>query len=321
MGRPRWVSPVAYGVTLLALTYALLKLGASWQEVATRVMSPGLRYYIGVGALVYGAAGFLLSSAWGLLLRVVGEPDVTLSMAHAMYGRTQIAKYIPGNVFHLAGRHAIGRTQGLGNSSLASAALLEALLLIACTTSISLLWGGDLFLERVRPAAVIGALALLAAAVLILARGLRNRSVDLPATASAVNTRLRAILRLIAAWILYGAFFVVVAGLLWGLLRLTGADSARTSPRYDSCLAAISLAWLAGFLVPGATAGLGVREGVLIALLSHGAGTAEAVVASFAYRVVTVLGDAVFFGFSLLFGGRSGLGNLGAKVRLPERER
>ena len=80
------------------------------------------------------------------------------------------------------------------------------------------------------------------------------------------------ILKLQAQW-----FFGVTVG---GVFELT-------------CLFAI--AWLAGYLVPGAPGGLGVREAMMVLLLSPVLGGGASVGLGITLRVTTTLGDAVAF--------------------------
>jgi len=54
------------------------------------------------------------------------------------------------------------------------------------------------------------------------------------------------------------------------------------------------LAWLAGFVVIGAPAGLGVREALLIALLGHLLGSSNALLITILFRIILTLGDVVF---------------------------
>ena len=53
-------------------------------------------------------------------------------------------------------------------------------------------------------------------------------------------------------------------------------------------------AWLAGFVVPGAPGGLGVREAILVAFLSAHLPTADVLAFALASRLVTTLGEIVF---------------------------
>lgn len=65
-----------------------------------------------------------------------------------------------------------------------------------------------------------------------------------------------------------------------------------------TCL--FSIAWLAGYLVPGAPAGLGVREAMMALLLSPVLGAGAAVGLGVTLRVTTTLGDALAFAIGIL---------------------
>jgi len=65
-------------------------------------------------------------------------------------------------------------------------------------------------------------------------------------------------------------------------------------------IAAYAFSWVAGFLVPGAPGGLGVRESVLIFLLRDSVPAGDAVLGAVLFRIVTLLGDVLFFCTSLI---------------------
>jgi len=60
-----------------------------------------------------------------------------------------------------------------------------------------------------------------------------------------------------------------------------------------TCL--FSIAWLAGYLVPGAPGGLGVREGMMVFLLSPVLGVGASVGLGVTLRMTTTIGDAMAF--------------------------
>jgi len=56
-----------------------------------------------------------------------------------------------------------------------------------------------------------------------------------------------------------------------------------------------AIAWVAGFIMPGAPGGLGVREAILVAILSSFYDSQIVVGIAVSLRVVTILGDGVAF--------------------------
>ena len=240
-----------------------------------------------LGAVLYGLAGLLLSSAWRHLLAACGH-ELPSAVAHAVYGRSQIAKYLPTNALHVIGRHLMGRALGVSHARLVRSALYESAALVACAGLIATpLLAGPVWLLLPTCLAGLAALA---------ARGRRRAAPPPPAhdgPAPATPSRLA------AAGLHYLAFFLLTGGVLWllGVAAAGGPDAAPTATAtgFARSLSVTALAWLVGFLTVGAAAGIGVREAVLIACLSPTIGGAEAAAVAVALRAVTVLGDTLFF--------------------------
>ncbi|MBD0273551.1 MAG: hypothetical protein ICV73_16685 [Acetobacteraceae bacterium] len=208
---------------------------------------------------------------------------------HAVYGRSQIAKYLPTNVLHIAGRHIMGRVLGIGHAHLIRAALLEAAGLALC--------GGLLALPLLASRSAWLALPAVALTLTAVVAAARARSVVL----------LRRLPEFGAALLLYLAFFLVCGAILWLLTMAVGGaapDAAGVAGTAGltglaRCVSINALAWLTGFVAVGAAAGVGVREAVLIACLVGLTGAPEASAIALALRVISTAGDALFFLVSL----------------------
>lgn len=80
---------------------------------------------------------------------------------------------------------------------------------------------------------------------------------------------------------------VLLTGLSFALVA-RGMGDAEIIP----LVSIFAAAWLAGFVTPGAPAGIGLREGILIASLSPMIGAGSAITAALLHRLVTALVDA-----------------------------
>jgi len=285
----RWLGGLAMALAF-ALVGTRLWQGGAWGLIGARldVLLPATL----AGALLYGLSGFLLSAAWRELLGAERPPGQAAGY-HAVYGRTQIAKYLPGNCFHFVGRQVLGRALGHSQAALALASLLEAALLTAVAAGLAL----PLALDRPGD----GALTLLAGAGLALTLSLaapRLLPARLwPGSGAARRAGLPAAGRLLRALALHIAFFVTAGGLLWGLAAALGAPAA--PPAAARCIGALALAWLAGFVVPGAAAGVGIREAVLMVALDGVLAPEVALALALVFRLVTTVGDGVFCALAL----------------------
>ncbi|HIE1300753.1 MULTISPECIES: hypothetical protein [Burkholderia] len=236
----------------------------TWSAVAT----------LGAG---YGACGMLLALAW---LQLLTHHGVTSSRLWAIktYGVSQLAKYTPGNIFHLAGRQAICVAAGLPAWPVAKSIVWE-LAVIASTALPFALMAAPLKWPVIGTATAIAAFA---GALAIAVSGIRTCwSLCI---ARAVS--------------LYAAF-LLVSGLIFSALLAITVQHAKIDT-HDAAFwlpvcGAYVIAWLAGLVTPGAPAGVGVREAVLYWLMHGVVGQADLITAIVLGRMVTVAGDLMFF--------------------------
>ncbi len=231
-------------------------------------------------ATVYGVANVFLAQAWWQILHFL-DVDVGRVWAIRTYGVSQLAKYVPGNVVHFASRQALGAADGLASGALAKSVIWE-LGLIAVGDALFGVLAIPLLWNSVSVALSIAIFGAMSAIVIFVLRGAVSKSVS-----AALSWQ-------IAFLAVSGAVFV--AG-----LALVSPSSLAASTLPLIC-AAYAVAWLAGLITPGAPAGVGVRELVLIQLLKGQVAPEDLLVAVVLGRAVTVAGDSLFFLASLLLG-------------------
>jgi len=260
---------------------------------------------ISISVLIYGGAGLLLSASWAKLNRIcdggAGPGILSAQQSTAIYGTSQIAKYVPGNVFHFVGRHAAGVQAGLSHSVLACSASMEMLGLIFSAGILSLSGvlipeAGLLALLSIPLWGLLGVLVFCILVMLwILPRLLKRMGVR-----SQLNTPV-ALMRSLAPAILLHLMFFMLSGMLVAGLVFAVVDD----PKPLALLLAFSsypVSWLAGYVIPGASAGVGIREASMMLILSDAILPQEATLVAILMRVVTVLGDLVFFAYARYVG-------------------
>ena len=100
---------------------------------------------------------------------------------------------------------------------------------------------------------------------------------------------------MIKIYLLYFIFFLIAGLLLVYIVKIfLDLDINITG----KLIVIFSIAWVAGFIIPGAPGGIGVREAVIIFFITPIVGEAQSVVVAVALRFVTLLGDVWFFIFS-----------------------
>lgn len=265
-------------LTVLALAFIALRV---WEQASSggAFAFDGWWLLLILGlAVVYAGACRAQAQAWIEVLRYLCIEHDSRS-AVRMYARTQLNKYIPGNVFHFIGRQAMGMAQGMPAGSLAKSMVWEITLLAAAAVAVALLaipalvsqWMPDIAILAATPIVLLAAVAATGFGVWMLAVQLRRAF----------------------AWNL--VFHLLAAA---GFVALIYSSSGPDFSVVELALPLIGVyaaAWLLGFVTPGAPAGLGIREVVILVLLAGKVPEPILLSAVIAVRIVTLSGDVLFW--------------------------
>lgn len=283
-----------YLLVALAFIYISRSLWAYREWLIAWEFSPGHIFLLSVSVLTYALGGLLLSSAWCILNQACGYKNISQRNCTAIYGTTQIAKYIPGNIFHFLGRHAAGVRMGLPHSTLACSASLEMIGLLFSAGTISLLGililRSELISQLPIPQWVLIAIVIAAFVMMSLLFPLLQKKIS---TTKALSKSQLLRQYLIPATSRHLAFFLV-CGIIMALLTLVVMKSVQWTPLMLAFFC-YPISWIAGYVIPGASAGIGVREASIILILSTILLPQEASLIAILMRVVTILGDIVFY--------------------------
>lgn len=288
----------ALGLVLVAaaLAFVGLQIAAYTQDLGNAAGEWRTWRTVGLGAAIYGMLSILLAAAWQW---IVGRADpgarVTFSHAFEVYGRSQIAKYVPGNVFHFLGRQLLGRDVGWSQGAIAVASVVETLCLGSAAAALLFLLGfvGHEALLRHTPPWVLGlgAAAAIAGPSLLLRYG-RHLPVVRDLGFIIHADRLGRGLALLPPFAIHAAFFMATSVVFWFLV--SGAFGFVSPGLIPGIAAAFVSGWLLGNVTPSAPGGIGVREAVMLPQLAVLIGDSRAVVVVVMFRLVTIGGDLLF---------------------------
>jgi len=259
------------------------------------VSLPGVALAFVAATLLYSAIVPISAWAWERLLLDLGT-RARFGELFAIFAATQIAKYVPGSVAQPLGRVALSAARGYSKLSLAVSISIETLLAALAGVASSCLlvfddsrWNPAGQLLHAQHSLAIGVGLLIAAVVavwLTLPVLLRLWHRFAPGSTGTQAPRTQTLLLCFAVYV---ANYVLIGFALYIVaIAISGARIAADPAFY---IGAFSLAWLVGFVAPGAPAGLGVREAVLTSILGqvHDAGATLAIV--LLLRLATVAGD------------------------------
>ncbi len=253
-------------LTVAVTAFILRVVGVSAAEVAS--LDPALwspSWWMVALASGLLLAGYLCSGAlWGVMVRELGGPRLGTLGSCRIFLLSNLGRYVPGKVWQIAGLAYLAGRSGVRPSVATAAALLGQGTALAGATLV----GAVALVDAPAASGAAGRVALwlaLCGVVLlslppvfwrVMTFAFRRSSAPLP-------TRLRSDATFGARWtLLYAVNWALYAGAFWTLVRgfhLQGA-LLEVAP-------AFAAAYVLGYLAVFAPAGIGVREGFLVAFL------------------------------------------------------
>jgi glycosyltransferase 2 family protein len=269
LGTSKRARAIAQILLAAAIVFAAIKVRSLWH--GSHIEFDRVTWVAVAGALLLGAVG---TAAGALIwLAILEALNVRTQRRWAgIFFQAQLGKYLPGSVWQYAGRAAAARAHGIPLRPVGLSLPVEFVASAAASGVVAALllgwWGLALI--------TVVALLLLATDRVVRPRRRVLRSI------------IRATLLYLPAWLLLGVGFWLCAR---GLVGVPAHDIAFYT-------GAFAVAFLAGLLAIYAPGGLGVREAVLVALLSGRVSASDALIVAAASRLILVLVDVSLAGIA-----------------------
>lgn len=299
----RWV---VFGVTLFFLVTTLK---AHWLEVKSLNLG-GIRWRIlPMATMVTLLAHTWAGLVWTWILNHLNQ-SVPTGLFIRVYLKTNIAKYLPGNVWHYYGRILAAKDANIPTFKATLSVLLEPLLMATAALINIILLPNHLSVSFNQPVKFISLfLLLLSLHPVVLNPLLRflfkiksqiksqlKSEDDIPNSMNSMNNltlEKYPLLPLVGELI-----FVCLRGT--GFILTIFALGDVNLNQIPILIGAFSLAWVLGLVIPGAPGGLGVFESTAILLLQNTFPPALLISAIALYRLMSILAEAIGAGLSYI---------------------
>jgi uncharacterized membrane protein YbhN (UPF0104 family) len=290
-------------LAIASIVLLVIKLVHHFHEILT--FTWGLSAYMSLLGFVAACVviGVISSYVWSILLRG-GGVFLRLRQAYIIMGQSQIAKYLPGNVFHYVGRFALARRQSISTEAIVLSTGVETFLVIA--TSAAIVIAGLFFSGGVPPwmkeTLSTASLLIVFSAIALVAVIVITAAFFMPRVRSQIRAGLAylqvgrvgiSIFLYLIVFSVVGIFLSILTTALWGM---------NTGVPWYQFTWGFTLAWVLGFVTPGAPGGIGIRELVFVGLYGKELGEGLAVGLAIVLRVITSLGDLATFGLAYWLG-------------------
>lgn len=284
--RRRLLQALAVVIVLLFWAQTLV---SNWQELASFSWQVSWSWLLASLVLLMVQI-ILLATIWWWSLWLMGAP-VGWRLGTSLWLKTQLARYVPGGIWDIAGRLVLGHEAGISVRAMSASIVLEMAMQVL-SASVFLLVA---LLARANVQASVyvplAALLVLVSVVILLPpvfrwlinwglRLLKREPLDIQVTYGNML-------------LLFGARFLGHLMLGVGFVLFARGVTFVTWQQAPAMIAAYVGAWLIGFLAVVIPMGIGVREGVLALLLQHQFPVGVIGVMALGYRTWMLIRDLI----------------------------
>jgi len=187
--------------------------------------------------------------AWHIMLQNYSNKIFPYIISYYYFGKTEIAKYLPGNIFHFIGRQILAKKLGVSQKDMMKISIYFSFLLLVSTIISATIF--SYFADGLKTYWFILLFSLCIIIVIF--------TFFLYPSFNIKNKLIMNILLVVS---------VSLQGIMLGIIVLY-QSSDTTSGFFFLIVSIYIISWLIGFVTPGASGGLGVREGAFIAIVSY----------------------------------------------------
>lgn len=312
----RWVGIGLTAVSFLFLGKSLLSMRVDFSRFEHPVK---VALLLAALSACYAAVVYFSAFIWRMVLQFISRRRLRFVGVADIYVRANIAKYLPGNVMHFAGRNMLAKKLAFSQIDVAFSSVLEIVMLLITAVAWSAALSYRSFVSMLGSLqkqagvslyiilAAVAALAAVACVVLRRKKLLRKyRRFFTPAFARLVPQ----------LFVLYSLTMVVPGLFLGAFLGMLGVTVTPTL--LLRLFSAYMISWVAGYVVIGSPGGIGVRESIMVLLIGSSVGSDVAVLGALLLRLSSVLGDGLAYLAQILWNRRRAARHLSDEPIVPD---
>ena len=253
-------------------------------------------------ALFQGILTFLPPFNYNFILRTICQKKISFSKVTYTYLKSNLYKYLPGNVMHYVGRNQLAVDEEIPHSEVIFSTVSEILFILISGSAVTLILAYKYlfkWFEKNNISVFFYLIILILIIVLIILIFIFRNKIKEKLNKykeilikKGIKTALFSILFYSVHFLLSGTLFSILFILVCGQVEF---------PVFISIAGLSVMAWIVGFITPGVPGGIGVREAVMTMFLSGTSSQDKIITAVVLYRIVCVIGDLAAYLFAVAF--------------------
>ncbi len=292
----KFIKPLGAFLSAASVVFIVISIYRLGFDFGDKGYTPAFIFIAVFGVLLKCISLILSADGWADLLKILAEgKDFDRNSARTIYIKSNIGKYLPGNVMHYVERNLFASGLGISQKRIAAGSAGEILIQIVAAFSMAVIMAGGLLSEavsgvfggrrRVFFLACICAVTIFCAAAFFARRRIK-RLVSAAGGRGFFVLLLKALFKYALSLWLLGFVMVALYAYMGGSLSLKNINII---------FSGYIIAWVLGFVTPGASGGIGVRELVIYILMKPLCGESLVITLGVIHRLITVVGDFLMY--------------------------
>lgn len=296
----KYVGNIFMVLALCFLVYKLTNLDIDYEQL----MKIDNLLKIIILSFAYAVTTYVACIPWRKVISILAGENISFSNANLIWNKSNLMKYIPGNVFQYIGRNELAIIENVNHADVALATVMDVLLnlagffLAACITYFSGIKIGLAIIGQQKKyiIVVVVMIILILVFAFLVRKKISNFWNSIKLLFKVKNVMYLCLL------ILFYALVAIYTGTIY-ILILTYIMGINVEIMHiPTYLGAFLLSWIVGFVVPGAPGGIGIREMVFTLLLeAYGSVDIDSMLLAIViYRFVSILGELIGLTLSMI---------------------
>ncbi len=293
------VKYVGYAITLISFiiigrSFISMKLDVKY--IKNPVYAVVLVVFLSIG---YAVNVFISSYAWKSTLEFINKEKIPFHEILTVYAKSNIGKYIPGNIMQFAGRNILAGKLGFKQLDITFCSIIEIVMLLFTDCVLSLVFAMKSFKGvlkalsyKINTNLIYGILIVIILAIAVVIWLLVKKSGIIKNykhffTINFIKLLCKLFCIYSLTLIIPGIFLVMILKLVLG--------ASMSLPIIMITISGSMISWVVGFIVPGAPGGIGVRESVILLILAPTFTNNIVLLAAILLRIASTFGDVIAF--------------------------
>ncbi len=283
-------------ITVIAIVFVIKRLMSSGYDYSQLFVAKNI---IPILTIVIVQSVMVITNAfpWKLLIEMLTDRKVPFGETIPVYVMANLMKYVPGNVFQYVGRNQIAVKNKLPHLQVATATVLDVGMTVLAAALISIFFLFDYIMKFIQNSdwmrvvafafLVVGIVVVLF--LIIFRKKIATKFKKYHYLMSAKS------LKTIFVALVYYIIVLMISSLMYLIVVVFILDTPLTARVFLQLFSAYTLAWLVGFITPGAPGGIGVKEAVMLGVTGGYLGVDVITLSMVIIRILLIIADCVAF--------------------------